>query len=419
MGQGSSVNWTAIAALTAVAVLSGSGAAYIYFAPPAAPAGRQAEAPRTPAPQAEPPRSTAAAPAQPPPASRPQAEPRAAAPQAAALPQAAPPPAQQQVVAAAGARPAPLPAPAATQPGPPRPRFDVVRVGLRGTAVIAGRAAPGSEVLLLSDGRQELGRARADSRGEWVILPAEALSPGTRELSLRARLNGDELDGADTVVVLVPEAPGAAPAVTATVAPGAAPSTGAAQAGPGTLAVLMPSPGSNAAPRVLQAPPEASLARPGQPARLALSTVDYGDGGDMRFAGTAPPNSRVRVYLGENHAGDATADESGRWTLTPNRAPPPGRMTLRADQIAASGQVAARIEQPVENSPPAADAPRDGRLVVQPGHNLWRIARQTYGQGTRYTLIFAANRDQLRDPHRIYPGQILGLPDQPASRASR
>jgi len=139
----------------------------------------------------------------------------------------------------------------------------------------------------------------------------------------------------------------------------------------------------------------------------------------MRFAGTAPPNTTVRVYLGERHAGDATSDESGRWTLTPSRTPPLGRMTLRVDQIAAGGGVAARIEQPVENAPPAADAPHDGRLVVQPGQNLWRIARQTYGQGTRFTVIYAANREQIRDPHRIYPGQVFQLPDPPASSASR
>ena len=62
----------------------------------------------------------------------------------------------------------------------------------------------------------------------------------------------------------------------------------------------------------------------------------------------------------------------------------------------------------------SAALPRDGRMVVQPGHNLWRIARETYGRGTRFTLIFAANRDQIRDPSRIYPGQLLGLPENPA-----
>ncbi|MEN0076042.1 MAG: LysM peptidoglycan-binding domain-containing protein [Paracraurococcus sp.] len=83
---------------------------------------------------------------------------------------------------------------------------------------------------------------------------------------------------------------------------------------------------------------------------------------------------------------------------------------LRVDQLAAAGAVVARIELPFQRDRLAEGAPADGRLVVQPGANLWRIARRTYGQGTRYTVIYAANRDQIRDPNRIYPGQVFSLP---------
>jgi nucleoid-associated protein YgaU len=47
---------------------------------------------------------------------------------------------------------------------------------------------------------------------------------------------------------------------------------------------------------------------------------------------------------------------------------------------------------------------------VQPGNSLWRIARRTYGQGTRYTVIYEANRQQIRNPDMIFPGQIFTLP---------
>ncbi|MBO37841.1 MAG: peptidoglycan-binding protein, partial [Rhodospirillaceae bacterium] len=33
-----------------------------------------------------------------------------------------------------------------------------------------------------------------------------------------------------------------------------------------------------------------------------------------------------------------------------------------------------------------------------------------YGQGMRYTIIYKANRDQIRDPDLIYPGQIFFIP---------
>ena len=45
------------------------------------------------------------------------------------------------------------------------------------------------------------------------------------------------------------------------------------------------------------------------------------------------------------------------------------------------------------------------------GDNLWNIAQAHYGAGWRHTVIFAANKDQVKNPHLIYPGQILSLPN--------
>ncbi len=47
---------------------------------------------------------------------------------------------------------------------------------------------------------------------------------------------------------------------------------------------------------------------------------------------------------------------------------------------------------------------------MQPGQNLWRLARRAYGAGIRYTVIFLANRDQIRDARLIYPGQVFATP---------
>ncbi len=48
--------------------------------------------------------------------------------------------------------------------------------------------------------------------------------------------------------------------------------------------------------------------------------------------------------------------------------------------------------------------------VVSRGESLWRISRLTYGDGARYALVYRANRDRIRDPNLIYPGQTLVLP---------
>ena len=57
--------------------------------------------------------------------------------------------------------------------------------------------------------------------------------------------------------------------------------------------------------------------------------------------------------------------------------------------------------------PPVAKV---GRVVIQPGNNLWRISRIIYGKGHEYTVIYQANRDAIRNPDLIYPGQIFTTP---------
>ena len=100
---------------------------------------------------------------------------------------------------------------------------------------------------------------------------------------------------------------------------------------------------------------------------------------------------------------------------TAERQPPVGRATLRVDQIAERGRVAARVEVPFQRDELPPDAFERGRVVVQPGANLWRIARAVYGRGTRFTVIYDAKRDQIRDPRRIFPGQIFAVPEVQAT----
>ena len=65
---------------------------------------------------------------------------------------------------------------------------------------------------------------------------------------------------------------------------------------------------------------------------------------------------------------------------------------------------------------PVASPPSDvvvkqlNTALVTRGDSLWRISRKVYGRGTRYTQIYEANTNQIRNPKLIYPGQILVLP---------
>jgi nucleoid-associated protein YgaU len=48
--------------------------------------------------------------------------------------------------------------------------------------------------------------------------------------------------------------------------------------------------------------------------------------------------------------------------------------------------------------------------TVKPGDTLSKIAKQLLGDGNAYMTIFNANRDQLSDPDKIRPGQVLKIP---------
>ncbi len=51
-----------------------------------------------------------------------------------------------------------------------------------------------------------------------------------------------------------------------------------------------------------------------------------------------------------------------------------------------------------------------GKAIIRRGDTLWTIAHRYYGAGIHYRTIFEANRDQIRRPSRIFPGQIFDLP---------
>jgi nucleoid-associated protein YgaU len=67
-------------------------------------------------------------------------------------------------------------------------------------------------------------------------------------------------------------------------------------------------------------------------------------------------------------------------------------------------------EVAADPEPPAAE-PMISAITVQPGSTLWAISRERYGDGLLYVQVFQANRDKIRDPDLIYPGQVFTLPD--------
>jgi nucleoid-associated protein YgaU len=94
-----------------------------------------------------------------------------------------------------------------------------------------------------------------------------------------------------------------------------------------------------------------------------------------------------------------------------------GLHQLRVDQVTGEGKVVTRVESPFDRAAPDATAAASSAttVVVQPGNSLWRIARRNYGSGWDFTVIYDANREQIRNPDLIYPGQVFALPPPKAT----
>jgi len=304
------------------------------------------------------------------------------------------------------------------------PSFDVVRVNPSGDAVIAGRAEPDAEVTILDQGKV-IGSVKADNRGEWVFLPDSALDPGEHSFTLESKPEdapeGEvaKQESETSVVVLVPD-----------VAKDIAGRTSEQPAG--ALAIEVPKSGTGPT-RVLNVPNQPAEASAGAPKVPEISAIDYDPEGRAVLSGRAPEGARLFVYLDNNSIGEAVADEEGLWTFTPATPIAPGLHVIRVDQVDETGKVLARAQTPFEQAavPLAAQAGSgaqqtaaatgstadtgaatagQGRIVVQPGNSLWKLARESYGEGVRYTIIYEANKEQISNPDLIYPGQVFAVP---------
>lgn len=61
-------------------------------------------------------------------------------------------------------------------------------------------------------------------------------------------------------------------------------------------------------------------------------------------------------------------------------------------------------------APAPTGAPQEKTYTVQAGDNLSKIAKAQYGDAQKWKLIFEANKDQLKNPDLIKPGQTLRIP---------
>ena len=278
-----------------------------------------------------------------------------------------------------------------TQAAERLPEFDLLRVERDGSVLVAGRARPDTDVEIVS-GERVIGTARTGRTGDFVYLHEGEGGPLALRLREGARIS-------EQVAVVEPTPDENEPLVLIT------------SANDATKVVQVPAP---AAPESV---PDVRVE--------AVEVVDE----KLVVAGFAKPRSTVRVYVDDTLLGEAETGRDERFVLEGDRAIASGRHSVRVDMLEpASGDVASRAEVPLIHEPertgPTAPAPKTASvleddphalrtgtsIIIRRGDSLWRISRRAYGRGTRFTTIFEANRDQIRDPDRIYAGQVFRLP---------
>ena len=255
------------------------------------------------------------------------------------------------------------------------PAFDLVRVDEDGSAIIAGSAKPNSEVRLLVDGK-ELETAETDASGAFAILTT--IPSGEKPLELQLEdVNDSNIKSADTVLIIPnKEAEGSGPKIIIAESDGK----------------IIVQEQNDIAPKI-------------QP--LSLDTINYAASGDVILAGRASSEQIVRVYVDNKPVvlGEVT---DGKWNFEiPNIEE--GIYTLRVDAINNEGKVVDRVESPFQR---VIREMEDGQATIQPGFTLWKLAELKYGFGMRYVQIFEANRDSIKDPDLIYPGQVFQIPEK-------
>lgn len=361
---------------------------------------------------------------------------------------------------------------------PEAPSFDLVRIPAEGLTTVAGRAAPGSLVRIVVDGKT-VAETEATVMGEFVLLFDLPSDPAPREMRIETEQNGEVRTSVQTVLISAVD-----PSLTSPEpeegTEGAAPSEGGApmqaEATGGSVARDILD-GAKPAPTVLMADENGVrvLQQEGTSAtELRIDAVSYDPEGRVFVSGRAAPETQLMFYLDDALVAETTSEVSGQWRQELEDVAA-GLYTLRVDQVGDEAQVLNRAEIPfqreevadlvaltegadasaapegaeadtgaidvdtMDGTEMAAEAEAEGAdaeasdraaieaqngqeavgasqrriasVTVQPGNSLWQIAQERYGDGFLYVRVFDANRDQIRNPDLIYPGQVFDLPE--------
>lgn len=348
-----------------------------------------------------------------------------------AMPEAAPPALQPQAAPsqqpAATSEPsantasAPLAGTAAPSAAAPlTSSVQVTAVEFEGSKIfVAGSAPAGSTVRALVDDR-EIGKSTTEASGHFVVEGDVDLSVGSHIITVE-ELNAD---GTAKVRVRVPferpqtdqatvamQTPSASSSATTTAAPAENQSTASDRAtfeklradvakAFGILSNLYK---DQATPALDQAIAGRSAVVIGLKSLSEFRTAAATEPAFTAFAGDITAKARQLLTSVEAWPNDVAAIGKGIASLASRLA------ELHITAPAAPAPQAPAGPQTFEQAPLAES---QNSVIIRRGDTLWQISRRVYGQGVRYTTIYLANEDQIKNPDLIEPGQIFGVPKE-------
>jgi len=388
------------------------------------------------------------------------------------------PAAEPAAEAATTAQPEPAVAPELpAQPAPAQPVIDTWRVAADGDAVVSGSAEPGATIEVMVDGTS-VASGTATASGEFAILFTLAPNPKPSLMWLSMILPDQDPVPSQEMVALGPvEGPAqpvaeeSAPAKTEvavaeeSAAPPAlllseegavvlqdtaAPDPVAAPTASVMIDTIAYTPegevqiGGRGTPRAglriyldnaetaTVTVPESGLwlaTLPDTPPGIYTLRVDQLDAsGKVTSRFETPFKRETREDLAAASASAPAPQELAANSDTPvqPQAEAPEPATAATELAAAEPNVEPSIAAPAETAsspeapadPQAAPVPASAAPVtvtVQPGFTLWGIAQERYGDGVLYVQVFEANRDKIKNPDLIYPGQVFSVPDTSTS----
>ena len=319
-------------------------------------------------------------------------------------------------------------------------RIRIVEAEQKGGFFVSGFTAPGSRIRLYLN-RSFVAEAQAGKDGSWSMRVAQGMSPG--DYTVRA----DVVEPATGKVLSRAEVPFDYPVRVAAVPPsGASDKQTAAQAtssAASTATATQAASGVNVQggnPGGTTPSPTASRMAAKESAEGARGTLSTpaGDKSADSAAGK-PSNAQVAAARSSDvPPPPAAGQRSGASPSVPEKREAAASAAVQktashgsTPQDKAGSAASNRSTATAAASPSATTSQTNGDSVrilpppapaahvvieklttasVNKGDSLWRISRNILGRGIRYTQIYAANTSQIRNPHLIYPGQVLVVP---------